>query len=168
MITRSPVSLLVVLTAAATAAAQPNLKAVPVRPGDDNTGVRGPSPGPGNADGPGYDLNWYTVDGGGATFLNGAGYQIGATAGQPDAGIMTGGPYILKGGFWFGLEPPTCYANCDASTGTPLLTANDFACFLNAYVNNSAYANCDGSTGSPALTPNDFQCFVNLYAAGCS
>jgi len=28
-------------------------------------------------------------------------------------------------------------------------------------------ANCDGSTSSPVLTPNDFQCFLNAYAAGC-
>jgi hypothetical protein len=61
--------------------------------------------------------------------------------------------------------PPTCYANCDASSGAPLLTANDFSCFLNAYANNQSYANCDGAGG---LTANDFQCFLNSYANGCS
>ncbi|MBX3376317.1 MAG: hypothetical protein KF678_04865 [Phycisphaeraceae bacterium] len=61
-----------------------------------------------------------------------------------------------------------CYANCDQSTGSPLLTANDFQCFLNTYAAGASYANCDGSTGSPALTANDFQCFLNKYAAGCS
>ncbi len=29
------------------------------------------------------------------------------------------------------------------------------------------YANCDGSTIPPILTPNDFQCFLNAFAAGC-
>ena len=62
----------------------------------------------------------------------------------------------------------SCYANCDGSTGSPLLTANDFQCFANAYAANASYANCDGSTGTPALTANDFQCFANAYAAGCS
>lgn len=61
-----------------------------------------------------------------------------------------------------------CLANCDLSTGSPLLTPNDFSCFLSAYVNGLSYANCDGSTGSPALTPNDFQCFLNAYVQGCS
>jgi len=61
-----------------------------------------------------------------------------------------------------------CYANCDGSTGSPVLTANDFACFLNAFANGLSYANCDGSTGSPALTPNDFVCFINQYSNGCS
>ncbi len=60
-----------------------------------------------------------------------------------------------------------CYANCDGSTTLPLLTANDFQCFLNSFAANSAYANCDGSTTVPVLTANDFQCFLNLYAAGC-
>jgi hypothetical protein len=62
----------------------------------------------------------------------------------------------------------TCYPNCDQSTGEPVLTPNDFQCFLNAYVSAQSYANCDGSTGEPALTPNDFQCFLNAYVLGCS
>ncbi|MBX3375573.1 MAG: hypothetical protein KF678_01055 [Phycisphaeraceae bacterium] len=64
--------------------------------------------------------------------------------------------------------PATCYANCDGSTGSPQLTANDFQCFLNKYAAGDTYANCDGSTGNPALTANDFQCFLNKYAAGCT
>jgi len=60
-----------------------------------------------------------------------------------------------------------CYVNCDASSTSPRLTANDFQCFLNRFAAQDPYANCDGSTGSPLLTANDFQCFINLYAAGC-
>ncbi len=62
----------------------------------------------------------------------------------------------------------TCYANCDASTSNPVLTANDFQCFLNNYAAGASSANCDGSTNNPVLTANDFQCFLNAYAAGCS
>ncbi|MBX3378075.1 MAG: hypothetical protein KF678_13850 [Phycisphaeraceae bacterium] len=62
----------------------------------------------------------------------------------------------------------TCYANCDGSTGTPALTANDFQCFLNKYAAADPAANCDRSTGSPLLTANDFQCFLNTFAAGCT
>jgi hypothetical protein len=61
-----------------------------------------------------------------------------------------------------------CYANCDNSTGSPLLTGNDFQCFLNRFVGMDPYANCDGSTATPQLTANDFQCFVNRFATGCS
>jgi len=61
----------------------------------------------------------------------------------------------------------SCYANCDGSTVAPVLTANDFQCFLNAFASGTAYANCDGSTLPPVLTANDFQCFLNAFAAGC-
>ena len=50
--------------------------------------------------GTGYDLTWSTVDGGGYTFSTGGGYTLGGTAGQPDAGPLSGGGYTLKGGFW--------------------------------------------------------------------
>ncbi len=63
--------------------------------------------------------------------------------------------------------PPACYANCDASSGSPVLTANDFQCFLNKFAAGESYANCDGSSGSPTLTANDFQCFLNTFASGC-
>ncbi len=61
-----------------------------------------------------------------------------------------------------------CFANCDASSGSPVLTANDFQCFLNRFAANDPWANCDGSSGIPTLTSNDFQCFLNAFAAGCS
>lgn len=58
--------------------------------------------------------------------------------------------------------PAPCYANCDGIGG---LTANDFSCFLTAYVNSQSYANCDGVGG---LTANDFACFLTAYTNGCS
>jgi photosystem II stability/assembly factor-like uncharacterized protein len=62
----------------------------------------------------------------------------------------------------------TCYPNCDGSTTSPILNANDFQCFLNAFAAGQSYANCDGSTVVPVLNANDFQCFLNAFAAGCS
>jgi hypothetical protein len=67
-----------------------------------------------------------------------------------------------------------CYANCDGSTTPPILNANDFQCFLNAFAGSlqpgmfPGYANCDNSTAAPILNANDFQCFLNAYAAGCN
>ncbi len=49
----------------------------------------------------GYDLSWWTVDGGGGTASGGSYILVGAI-GQPDAGILTGGDYTLGGGFWGG------------------------------------------------------------------
>ena len=42
---------------------------------------------------------WWTVDGGGSTSKGGQ-FALSGTAGQPDAGLMAGGPYSLYGGFW--------------------------------------------------------------------
>lgn len=52
-----------------------------------------------------YDLSWSTVDGGGYTFSSGGAYELGGTIGQPDAGCMEGGTYLLCGGFWPGSAP---------------------------------------------------------------
>lgn len=53
--------------------------------------------------GGGFDLTWNTIDGGGAMFSTGGGFELGGTIGQPDAGttVMTGGGFELSGGFWF-------------------------------------------------------------------
>jgi len=67
-----------------------------------------------------------------------------------------------------GTSPGLCAANCDGSTAAPVLTANDFQCFLNLYAAGDPNANCDASTSTPILTANDFQCFLNKYAAGCT
>jgi murein tripeptide amidase MpaA len=60
-----------------------------------------------------------------------------------------------------------CYANCDGSTGSPVLTVNDFICFQSRFASGDSYANCDGSTTTPALTVNDFICFQTQFASGC-
>lgn len=50
----------------------------------------------------GYDLSWWTVDGGGGTSSAAGGYSLVGTVGQPDAGLLSGGSYTLAGGFWGG------------------------------------------------------------------
>jgi hypothetical protein len=52
----------------------------------------------------GYDLFWWTVDGGGTTSSTDNGYSLGGTAGQPDASVWSGSGYTLAGGFWRGTE----------------------------------------------------------------
>jgi len=51
----------------------------------------------------GYDLSWYTIDGGGATSSSGGPYSLGGSIGQPDAGSLSGGSYQLAGGYWGGV-----------------------------------------------------------------
>lgn len=49
--------------------------------------------------GGGYDLSWFTVDGGGGTSSSGS-YTVSGTIGQADAGTLASGSYELEGGFW--------------------------------------------------------------------
>ena len=64
--------------------------------------------GPSASLGTGYDLTWYTIDGGGGTSV-GVGSPnpniLIGTMGQPDAGLLTGNGYTLVGGFWSGAVP---------------------------------------------------------------
>jgi hypothetical protein len=50
----------------------------------------------------GYDLSWWTVDGGGGTLGSEGGYSLSGTVGQPDAGALASNDYTLSGGFWAG------------------------------------------------------------------
>lgn len=53
----------------------------------------------------GLSLSWATVDGGGGISAGGR-FQVRGTVGQPDAGLMEGGAFELRGGFWGGGAVP--------------------------------------------------------------
>ena len=54
----------------------------------------------------GFRLSWWTVDGGGGRSAGGD-FVLSGTAGQPDAGALTGPGYALGGGFWTGGALPS-------------------------------------------------------------
>jgi|GEM_PF-6842613 len=62
--------------------------------------------------GGGFELSWFTVDGGGGV-ASGGQYSMEGTIGQADAGQHTGGQYELQAGFW----------NADAATPSPTATS---------------------------------------------
>jgi len=49
-----------------------------------------------------YDLTWNTFDGAGGISAAGQ-FAVSGSAGQPDAGAMSGGHFTLGGGFWAGV-----------------------------------------------------------------
>jgi hypothetical protein len=53
----------------------------------------------------GFDLSWWTVDSGGGQ-SNGDVYILQGVVGQPDAGVMHGGDFVLVGGFLSGVTAP--------------------------------------------------------------
>ncbi len=91
-----------------------------------------------------------------ATQINDAGWIVGY-------GTINGEQH----GFLARPAATACFANCDASTTTPILNVLDFACFLNKFAAGDPNANCDNSTTPPILNVLDFTCFLNRFAAGC-
>jgi len=52
-----------------------------------------------------YEVDWFTIAGGAGQGAGGV-YSLDGTIGQPEAGEMTGGGYVLGGGFWGGGPRP--------------------------------------------------------------
>jgi len=64
------------------------------------------------------ELDWFTIDGGGASQMIGGSFELSGTAGQPDAGTMTGGDFVVNGGFW--VSPPPSLTPVPADPDGPL------------------------------------------------
>jgi len=47
-----------------------------------------------------YELNWYTIDGGGITLSSGGLFELSGTVGQVVVGSLSGSSFELGGGFW--------------------------------------------------------------------
>ncbi len=73
-----------------------------------------------------FDVDWFTIDGGGVMRSTGGDFELSGTIGQPDAGVLEGGGFVLTGGFWFGLSP----CDCNEDGGINLYDYSAFeACF---------------------------------------
>jgi hypothetical protein len=46
-----------------------------------------------------FSIDWYTVDGGGGTSTGGT-FVLSGTSGQPEAGRMSDGRFLIEGGYW--------------------------------------------------------------------
>jgi hypothetical protein len=61
-----------------------------------------------------YELNWYTIDGGGGRTTGGT-YVLKSAIGQPDTAYSSGGNYEMLGGFWPG--GPLCFIDFEHFAG---------------------------------------------------
>lgn len=115
-----------------------------------------------------FDLSWYTIDGGGEMFTTsvGAEYELSGTIGQPDAGEMSGGQYVLSGGFWAGAGgPPSCTGdlNHDGQVGV-----DDLAIFLSNYGVASGADPDDGDLDHDGdIDLQDMATMLSAYGSSC-
>jgi hypothetical protein len=95
-------------------------------------------------DSPGGTVSFFDSQGGpiGSTAFNTDGCNWvwnGWESQQPFSSVLITGNWSLAGGGMVQLDDleyqsgNACYANCDSSTAPPILNANDFQCFLNAF-----------------------------------
>ncbi len=110
-----------------------------------------------------YEIDWYTIDGGGDTFIFGGSFELSGTIGQHDAttGPLAGGAFEVHGGFWAAPAQPVCVAdfNGDGSVNTL-----DMLAFLNAWTAGDASADINGDGNVNTL---DVLAFLNLWTVGC-
>ena len=102
-------------------------------------------------DGVGFEITWYTIDGGGGTSVGG-GFELNGTIGQHDAGAAMGSGFELTGGFWVGggEAVPLCPGDLN---GDNEVNSDDLSILLGAFASNAAGdLNNDGVTNSDDLS----------------
>ena len=98
--------------------------------------------------GGGFSIDWYTMDGGGGTSADGT-FELSGTIGQPDAGVMSGGTFILSGGFWvFGEASPPCPWDCGGDDDG-IVGIVDFLALLAQW---GGPGSCDSDGGGVGIT----------------
>lgn len=105
-----------------------------------------------------FDVNWWTVDGGGAMFSTGGNFELGGTIGQPDAGLMSGGNFELLGGFWgvgSGNDNPCNGSIRGDSDCSGDVNFNDIDCFVGALIDPGTWDGCGHAGGCDYTCVND-------------
>jgi hypothetical protein len=114
----------------------------------------------------GFDLSWYTIDGGGGT-SSGGGFTLSGTIGQPDAGSMSNAQFEIAGGFWTGAvlgdEPPTCLGDIN---GDNVVNVSDLLLLLGAWGTCPTPDNCPGDfNGDGVVNVADLLIMLSAWGA---
>ena len=112
-----------------------------------------------------FDVQWNTIDGGGAMNSAGGTFQVSGTIGQPDASApLTGGAFQLTGGFWAVSQVCFCLGDMNQDGKKDGRDIQQFVgCMLAG--GNCACADVDGANG---VTVADVSAFVSGLLAGSS
>lgn len=114
-----------------------------------------------------FDLSWTTVDGGGAMFSTGGIYQVGATIGQPDAGVASGGVFQITGGFWAGAASNPCDLPGDLDRDRDV-DLTDLATLLSNFGVGGGASSAMGDTdGDGDVDLTDLASLLSNFGANC-
>ncbi len=118
-----------------------------------------------------FDVDWFTIDGGGTQTSTGGGLTMTATIGQPDAGTLTGpGALEIQGGYWF-VGVPYC-DNIDFNNNGSVFDPEDIDAFLSVYGEGPcipAMATCndiDFNNDGSLFDPCDIDSFLVVFSEG--
>ena len=115
-----------------------------------------------------FDIDWYTMDGGGEMWTTGGDFELSGTIGQPDASttIMSGGDFELAGGFWAGAaEDEFCYGDLDGDNDIDLA---DLAQLLSNYGTPSGAVYEDGDLDADGdVDLADLAGLLSVYGTTC-
>jgi len=75
---------------------------------------------------PPFEIPWHSIDCGGGT-SDGGQFSVTGTIGQHDTGTMTGGGFVISGGFWAASSLLPLPGDCEHDGDVDL---NDYACFF--------------------------------------
>ncbi len=117
-----------------------------------------------------FEIPWFTVDGGGAVATAGGGYELSGTIGQPDAGVMSGGSYTLRGGFWVGGGAPPAACGCGDVDQSGFVDLLDFTTLATCFGLQAPAPGCAAEVffcadlnGDGAVNLLDFSLFSNAF-----
>ncbi len=122
---------------------------------------------------PNFDLNWFTINGGGDSYGSSANYRLGYSIGQSVAGEGGSASYNLGIGFWYGAEV-ICIAIPGDANASGTYTLGDILAVVNYYFNKPGCSPqplcwlsgllCRGDwNGSGTITLGDIIQGVNYY-----
>jgi hypothetical protein len=117
-----------------------------------------------------YQINWYTVDGGGTQTATDGTLFLSSTIGQPDAGTLSDGTLILQGGYWHGGQL-TC-DDIDFNNDNAFFDPQDIDAFLSVFSEGPCVpvtATCsdtDFNNDGALFDPCDIDAFLLVFSEG--
>jgi hypothetical protein len=110
-----------------------------------------------------FQLNWLSINGGGAINASSTNYQLGLSVGQSVAGFASSSSYQMGIGFWYGAAgTPACAAAIGDLNGVGGFTAADGVLILNCIFLGNGTGTIDGNC---SLCYADVNCDGNLTAS---